>query len=187
MQIASLPNDILRRLDIAGLEPLKIFSFAVQIDGNTEGSQFVLGFDSIGGLVNGVETENIKEGGRRKPLVFPRQMAVNTLTLKKALSLSRFFWKWCNEVTGWTRGMPDYRKNLSIYMLDRLNQGGQAVPFEVWRWDIFNAWPSEWSGPELNANNNGLALESITLQFSDMSEAGGIFSGRTGDVLSLLQ
>ena len=83
--------------------------------------------------------------------------------------------------------MPDYRKNLSIYMLDRLNQGGQAVPFEVWRWDIFNAWPSEWSGPELNANNNGLALESITLQFSDMSEAGGIFSGRTGDVLSLLQ
>jgi phage tail-like protein len=51
------------------------------------------------------------------------------------------------------------RKDVSISLLD--SQGSN----EVMRWNLHDAWPSEWQGAALNASDRSVAIESLTLVF----------------------
>jgi phage tail-like protein len=42
---------------------------------------------------------------------------------------------------------------------------------EVMRWDLFNAWPSEWRGSMLNALEHDMAIETVTLVFETLQRA----------------
>ncbi len=57
------------------------------------------------------------------------------------------------------------RKNISILMLD--SEGAT----EVMRWDLIDAWPSEWRGAILDALTHEVAIESLTLVFETMERA----------------
>jgi len=57
------------------------------------------------------------------------------------------------------------RKNVSILMLD------SAGVAEVMRWDLFNAWPAEWRGSILNALEDQVAIESLTLVYETLQRA----------------
>ena len=48
------------------------------------------------------------------------------------------------------------RQNVSICLLDENRN-------EKIRWNLINAWPNKWTGPELKANANEIAIE--TLEF----------------------
>lgn len=188
INLASIPRDVINRLDQLGLEPLKAHRFAVQIDGEaTKGA--LVGFDRVLNLGESVTIREVAEGGYRGTHKFPRRVQQNAITLVRGMTFSRFLWDWFQEVRNWghSRNQPDYRRNLSIYALDQLNLVGVQLPYEVWRWDVFKAWPREWRGPDLSALANELAFEQITIEHAGIEAAKGIFSGRAGDVLSLFQ
>ncbi len=57
------------------------------------------------------------------------------------------------------------RKNVSILMLDSEGAG------EVLRWDLINAWPSQWRGAPLDAMGTQVAIEDLTLVFETLQRA----------------
>lgn len=185
--IADLPHTILDRLDVADLDRLEAFRFAVEIGGGLPGQQYLAGFDRIENLGDTVELREVKEGGFRGVHRFPRRSTNQAIRLVRGMSFSRSLYNWYQEVVGWQPGHSDYRRPVSIYLIDDTNVGGQRIDFEAWRWDIALAWPSEWKGPTLDAVANEIAFESVVLQHSGISEAQGAFSGQTGEILSLFQ
>lgn len=187
MPLADLPQDILNRLDPLDLDRLKAFRFAVEVGGGLPGQQFLAGFDRIENLGDNVEVRDINEGGYRGVHRFPRRSNFQAIRLGRGMSLSRELYNWYQSVALWTKGKPDYRRNVSIYLIDHIMLARQRVDFEAWRWDIANAWPSEWTGPELDGMSDQIAIESVTLQHSGISEAQGTFSGQAGEIVSLFQ
>jgi phage tail-like protein len=57
------------------------------------------------------------------------------------------------------------RKNVSILVLD---SNGVS---EVMRWDLINAWPTEWHGAALDAINHEVAIETLTLVYETLQRA----------------
>jgi phage tail-like protein len=81
--------------------------------------------------------------------------------LRYGLSSSRELWEWF--MTG-VKGKV-VRKNLSIVLMD-----SDGVT-EVTRWNLVNAWPSEWRGAELQSIAHEAAIESLTLVFESLERA----------------
>ncbi len=56
------------------------------------------------------------------------------------------------------------RKNGSIVVLD-------TTGAEVVRWNFRGAWPTRWSGPELNATAQGVAIQTLELVHEGVERA----------------
>jgi phage tail-like protein len=54
------------------------------------------------------------------------------------------------------------RKNMSVVLL---NDAGE----EVLRFNFTNAWPVKWSGPNLNAETNEIAIETLEITHEGLS------------------
>ena len=192
MNLSDLPNDLIQRLNILGLEPLKTFRFAVQIDGDPEGKAFVAGFSEVSGIDKEVEVRKIREGGNPGIYTFPRNTKAGQLVLTRPMLFSRSLFNWFGEVQNWTKGKPDYRRSVSVFLLDEVSSAGRtqlATPilYEAWRWDFFGAYPTAWSGPKLDSMRSETAREIITLQHTGISEGLGVLSGDAGEILSVFQ
>ena len=153
-------------------DPYIAFNFLVEIEGLLVG-----GFTEITGLQIETEVKDYREGGLNNyihKLAGPTRYPSN-LILKHGLTDIETLWNWHQDVT---QGIIK-RKNGTIYLLDR-----QRIP-AMW-WDFMEAYPVKWSGPELLANSNTVAIETIELVpngiskptlSSLMSEARGIIGG----------
>ena len=69
-------------------------------------------------------------------------------------------WQWYESTRS---GEPEAR-NASIYMLD--NTG--YIPTMIW--NLTNAVPVQWSGPDLKSDQDNVAFESITLVFEELDK-----------------
>lgn len=196
IDFSNLPQDIIKQFNLFGLEQLPGFRFAVQIDGLPAMSKYVAGFSGVDGLDGSVRIREVQEGGFNGAHEFPRPTTNSAIVLTRGMTLSRSLYNWHQEVANWTKGRSDYRRNVSIVMIDTVSVGlsgtpipslGVIVPYEVWRFDIRQAWPSDWRGPRLNAGESQFAVESVTLHHSGLSEAYGLFSGKTGEAVSIFQ
>ena len=199
MRLSELPQAVLDKLDILNLEKLRTNRFAVQIDDTRQdaasgrrrltvpryGASVILGFEKVEGLHGQIEIREVREAGFKGMHRFPRRSRHPALRLVRGLAVSRSLWDWFCEVRDWTKGEPDYRRSLSIFMLDSIATPGGLVDYEVWRWDIYDAWPSEWHGPVLDAVSNSMAVEGVTIQHSGISPAQGLLSGTAGEVLNV--
>lgn len=187
MSFWDLPYDIKSIFNVIDLEKLKVFKFAIEIEGSFPGIKFYAGFNSIKGISSAVDVREVQEGGFRGKHSFPRRVQMMPLTIVRGMTFSRDLWNWHQEVINWTRGKGDYRRNMSIYILDSIFPFGEEVAFEVWRFDVFDAWPSQWDGPELDSMKEEIAFESIVIQHKGISEARSIIGDQTAEVISLLQ
>jgi len=185
--LLDLPQSIIQYLNVLDLEKLKAFRFAVQIDGDFTGKEFVIGFADVQGLASEVDVKTVREGGYPGIHKFPRKARQGPLVLKRAMTFSRAMLEWYLEVRNWTKGKDDYTRSLSVFLLDAVTKPLGEVVYEVWRWDFFSAWPSKWQGPRLNAMQDSLAFESLTIEHSGIAEAKGIFSGQAGELLSVFK
>jgi phage tail-like protein len=60
---------------------------------------------------------------------------------------------------------PVQRLNVSVLMLD------PDTFNEVMRWNLIDAWPSEWRGASLDALTREIAIESVTLVYESLERA----------------
>ena len=77
---------------------------------------------------------------------------------------------------GVTTSRDLYNWHLAVINGQLQRQSGSVVLLaadgtDVVRWNFFNAWPSKWDGPTLNAMCNGVAIESLTITCERQEQA----------------
>ncbi|MEZ5875579.1 MAG: phage tail protein [Hyphomicrobiales bacterium] len=129
------------------VDPYRSFRFRIEVLGLHRG-----GVQSVSGLERTTEVEPYREGGVND---HERQLIIKTtqanLVLKRGL-LDTWFWDWHEDVV---RGEIE-RRTLSVILLDEAGE-------EAWRWICADAFPVKWSGTELDATANAVAVESVEL------------------------
>ena len=126
-------------------DPYRAYRFRVEIDQVQQG-----GFQSVSGLERTCTIEPYREGGVND---FEHQLI--TLTNYPALVLKRGLFN--SEIWDWHQDVINgnvKRETIAIVLLD---DNGD----EVWRWVCVKAFPSKWTGAELDATGNNIATESI--------------------------
>jgi len=135
--------------------PQTAFNFLVDIDGIRSA-----GFSEVSGLNIETEIEQIEEGGTNNFVYqLPKRSKFSNITLKKGLTFSRDLYEWYLEII---HGNITHKK-LQITLLDKKGKS------EIRDWHFKNAFPIKWIGPDLNADSNNLAFESIELAHEGLS------------------
>lgn len=157
------------------LDPYLSHSFLIEIEGLVIGS-----FSDVTGLQIETEVLTYREGGLndyahklRGPTNYP-----SNLMLKRGLVDLDTMWRWHQEVLQGTVT----RRNGTIYLLDSRGLPG------MW-WNICEAYPIKWSGPDFQAGANAVAVESVELVHRGIvkpSESRGLSAAR-GAISGLLQ
>jgi len=139
------------------LDPYRSYNFKIVIQGVVEGH-----FTQCSGLGVRLGVIRYREGGNGQVArALPGRVEYADVELKYGLTKSRELWDWLmTAVQG-----EVVRKNVSILMLDA--QGTQ----EVMRWNLVNAWPSQWRGAVLDAMSQEAALEHLTLVYDTLERA----------------
>jgi phage tail-like protein len=128
-------------------DPYKRFNFLVQIDGISQA-----GFSEVTGLETSVDPIDYREGGDRIIRKLPGLRRVGNVTLKRGVTKSKELQDWHKNIL---QGQLD-RRNVAIILLDDTGQ-------EVVRWNLHDAWPCKWNGPDLDALNSEVAIEALEL------------------------
>lgn len=138
------------------IDPYGGYNFLVEIDGITQA-----GFQEVSGLESSSDATDYREGidpnHMRK---LPGLNKYSAITLKRGITDSDELWKWrATVIEGRTE-----RRNGSIILLDNTGQ-------EKLRWNFFNAWPSKWTGPALNATSTAVAVETLEITHEEVKKA----------------
>jgi phage tail-like protein len=129
-------------------DPLLAFRFEVRIGGLAVG-----GFSECSGLQLETDVQDYPEGGVNGYVrKLPTRTRQANLRLRRGI-VDRTLWDWYYELT---QGVVR-RRSGSVVVHDP--SGADAVA--VWRFD--NAFPAKWLGPELNATQNQVAVETVEL------------------------
>ncbi len=140
----------------AWIDPYRAYNFKLVIQGVTVGH-----FVKCSNLAVRIEPIRYQEGGGHIVHQIPGPVTVEPVTLEYGLTTSTELWTWF--MTG-VQGKIE-RRNVSILMLD------PDDITEVLRWDLINAWPSEWRGAPLDALAREIAIESMTLVCESLQRA----------------
>ncbi|MEZ4870567.1 MAG: phage tail protein [Caldilineaceae bacterium] len=136
---------------MATVDPYRGYNFKLDINGVAEGH-----FTECSGLGVKVEAIKYREAGNSQLVRhIPGPTDYTPLTLRYGVTASRELWDWLMQAV---QGNVE-RKNVSIVLLDSQGQT------EVMRWNLIDAWPTEWQGAPLNAIDRSIAIESLTLVY----------------------
>jgi phage tail-like protein len=132
----------------ARVDPALAFRFEIALDDLPAG-----GFSECSGLQVETEVHEYTEGGLNTNLHrFPTRSKHGSITLKRGI-VDRSLWDWYDElVQGRVR-----RRNGTIAVKDP--SGGDVVV----EWQFRDAFPCKWTGPDLNAAQNTVAVETFEL------------------------
>ncbi len=139
------------------VDPFRAYNFKLEIQGVTEGH-----FTECSGLGVRVKSIAYREGGGGQVVRrLPGPVEYADVTLRYGLTSSLDLWEWfLSAVNGTVE-----RRNISIVLMD--NEGVA----EATRWNLIDAWPTEWRGAVLNALNHEAAIESLTIVFESLERA----------------
>jgi len=130
------------------VDPFDDFNYKVEIDGIVRAAfQQCSGFDST------IDVIEHREGGENTTLrKLPGLTKYSNIVLKWGMTDDMELYTWHRDaVLGRMQ-----RRNGSIVLLDR--EGNETA-----RWNFFNAWPTKYDGPDLNAEGNDVAIETLEL------------------------
>ena len=138
-------------------DPYRAYNFKLEIQGIVQGH-----FTECSGLQIKVDAISYREAGNNQVVRrIPGQVTYGDVVLRYGLTSSRELWDWLKTIVSGEVA----RKNVSIILVD---SNGST---EVMRWNLINAWPSEWQGATLNALSHEMAIESLTLVFETLERA----------------
>ena len=137
------------------VDPFLNFNFRVEIAGLQ-----VAAFHECSGLESAIDVIEHREGGGaiRK---LPGIAKFTNIVLRRGVTADRELYDLhlrCVE------GRIE-RKSGSIILMDRADQ-------EVARWNFEQAWPARWVGPELTAEGNDVAIETLELAHEGIRRVG---------------
>lgn len=141
-------------------DPYKNFKFRVKWDG-----KYVAGVSKVGALKRTTEVVSHREGGDPSSQRHsPGSTKYEPIMLERGVTHDKEFEQWANKVWNYGSGLgaevslKDFRKDIIIELM---NEAGQvAIAYKV-----FRCWVSEFTAmPELDANANAVAIQSIQLQ-----------------------
>jgi phage tail-like protein len=141
-------------------ELLTTFSFHVELDGVDIGR-----FKEASGVESETEIIEYKEVTKDGKMVIrkvPGAMKWADITLKKSIDMSRDLWEWRLEVE--EGDIDSARRDGSIVLYDSTHS-------EVARWNFMSGWPSKWKGADLNAGEDQIAVEEITITHEGLVRA----------------
>ncbi len=138
-------------------DPYRAYNFKLDINGVSEGH-----FTECSGLSVKIESIAYREAGNNQVVRhIPGPVDYASITLKFGVTSSKTLFDWMMQAA---TGKVE-RKNVSICLLDSQDSS------EVMRWNLHDAWPSEWKGANLVATDKGVAIESLTLVFDRLERA----------------
>jgi phage tail-like protein len=110
-------------------------------------------FTEVDGLQVEMDVLEYEEGGNNGFVHrLPGRTKVGRLTLKRGMTGSNEFFKWCMEIT---QGKIT-RRNISVVMYD-------TAGTERMRWSFEKAYPVKWVGPQFTATGTTMAIETVEL------------------------
>jgi phage tail-like protein len=140
------------------IDPYKNFKFRVRWDGKV-----VCGVSKVSALKRSTEVVSHREGNDLStPHHSPASSKFEAITLERGITFAPEFEEWAAKVYS-TEGdagvsLAGLRKDITIEML---NLQGTVVR----AYNVFRCWVSEYTAlPELDANANAIAFETIVLQ-----------------------
>jgi phage tail-like protein len=134
-------------------DPFVAFRFEVRLD-----DLAVAGFSECSGLQMETEVQDYSEGGLNTNLLkFPTRTKQSNLVLKRGI-VDQVMWSWYRDLT---QGVVK-RRNGAVIVRDP--SGGTVVM----EWQFRDAFPSKWTGPELNATQSNVAVETLELVHSGL-------------------
>ena len=141
-------------------DPYKNFKFRVKWDG-----EYVAGVSFVGPLRRHTDVCSDRSGGAVSiSRQLPGLTKFDPITLERGVTHDPAFEEWAEKVWSISAGfgaetsLPDFRKNITIELY---NEAGQ--PAKVYQ--VYRCWPSSYQAlPDLDANSNGVAFESLVLQ-----------------------
>jgi phage tail-like protein len=137
-------------------DPFASFNFKLEIEGIT-----VAGFSEVTGLNQESNVIDYREGQEPiTPRKLPGLNKFGNITLKRGISPDLSVYNWRKTVTD---GDIE-RRNASVVLHNEKHE-------EVVRWNLVNAWPSKYVGPDLKANANEVAIETVELTHEGVERA----------------
>ena len=132
----------------ARTDPYLAFNFRVSLDGLPPA-----GFSECSGLQLETEVQEYVEGGQNDRVhKFATRTKQAPMVLKRGV-VDRELWDWFYDVA---QGRASFRDG-TVAIQDPA--GGRAVA----EWQIRRAFPSKWTGPDLNAAQSAVAIETLEL------------------------
>lgn len=141
-------------------DPLVGFSFSLDVQGTVAGY-----FQEISGLGSEneiVENKVVTETGIQVIQKLPGRLKFTDVTLKRGVTGSMDIWDWRKKVE--LGDIGGARKNATITMYD------QALA-PVAKWNLVRCWPTKVSGPSMNSETSGAAIEEVSITFEEMTRA----------------
>ncbi len=132
-------------------DPYRTYNFNLLIEGIAVG-----GFLRASGLGADIEVISYREagaGGRMRQL--PGQLRHRPLVLSYGVSRAQVLWDWFAAVGAGTVE----RRNVSVVQFE--NDGVS----EAFRWNLYQAWPAQFSVSSLDSAVSEVAIESVTLVY----------------------
>ena len=130
------------------VDPFATLRFHVEIEGIEEA-----GFTECSGLQVETEVFSYEEGGLNNTVhQLPGRSKFSNITLKRGVTNSNELWDWYYKViTGDVK-----RKNVSVVLYG-------CDYSEVMRWNLANAFPVKWVGPNFVSGENNASVETLEL------------------------
>ncbi len=141
-------------------DAMTTFAFHVELDGVDIGA-----FKEASGLEAETEVIEYKEATDKGKMIIrkvPGAMKWSEITLKKRIDQSTDLWEWRREVE--EGDIDKARRTGSIVLYDSKQQ-------EVARWNFEAGWPSKWKGADLDAGDEQVAVEEITITHERLERA----------------
>jgi len=137
-----------------GYYPPVGFHFKVEFVGI--GNDNDIRFQAVSGLTIEYDTESFKEGGENR---FEHKLPVRTkyadVSLKRGMLTDSKVIEWC------MKAFENREFQLATVNISLLNEKHEAIK----RWEVIEAWPKKWSVSDLNAQENGIVVETLDLAY----------------------
>lgn len=134
--------------------PLAKYRYKVTVSDKEAGFSEVTGYDAS------IEATEYREGNMPAPT--PIKVAgirkYSNITLKWGVTSSKDLYDWMAK--SFEKAIE--RKTVAISLMDDESK-------EVATWQIINAWPVKYTGPEFNATSSDVAIESLELAHEGMT------------------
>lgn len=146
-------------------DPCTSFRFRVSFIDDTEAAE-VVSFSEANGLQIEIETEPYHEGGVNDFVhIFPKGIKYQPLVLKRGIVVDP---QKVDKLKDWYTNVVVHgkitRKKVTVVLVGQDGTDKRS-------WSFKGAYPVKWKGPELKADSNTIAIESIELVHQGMIDS----------------